>query len=66
MALDRLSFGPRPGEVEQVEAMGVERWIDRQLHPEKIDDAALEARLDALPAMRLSTEELIRRFPPPP
>ena len=54
LVLDRLSFGPRPGEVEQVEAMGVERWIDRQLHPEKID------------AMRLSTEELIRRFPPPP
>jgi uncharacterized protein (DUF1800 family) len=66
VTLDRLSFGPRPGEVEQVEAMGVERWIDRQLHPEKIDDAALETRLDALPAMRLSTEELIRRFPPPP
>ncbi|HEY1966053.1 MAG TPA: DUF1800 domain-containing protein [Acidobacteriaceae bacterium] len=66
LALDRLSFGPRPGEVEQVEAMGVERWIDRQLHPEKIDDAALETKLDTLPAMQLSTEELIRRFPPPP
>src|ERR1700753_3619179 len=56
LALDRLSFGPRPGEVAKVEAMGVERWIDRQLHPEKIDDAALETKLDALPAMRLNTE----------
>ena len=45
--------------------MGVERWIDQQLHPETIDDSALEAKLNALPAMRLSTEELIRRFPPP-
>ena len=66
LALDRLSFGPRPGEVQQVEAIGVEHWMDRQLHAEKIDDAALEAKLDTLPAMRLSTEELIRRFPPPP
>jgi uncharacterized protein (DUF1800 family) len=65
-ALDRLSFGPRPGDVERVEKMGVERWIDEQLHPEKIDDAPLGARLDALPAMRLSTEELIRSYPPPP
>ena len=45
--------------------MGVERWIDQQLHPEKIDDSALVAKLSALPAMRLSTEELIRRYPPP-
>ena len=65
-ALDRLTFGPRPGDVERVEKMGVERWIDEQLHPEKIDDSALEARLNALPAMRLSTEELIRSYPPPP
>jgi uncharacterized protein (DUF1800 family) len=64
-ALDRLSFGPRPGDVDRVERMGVERWIDQQLHPEKISDAGLERRLDALPAMRLSTEALIRRFPPP-
>jgi uncharacterized protein (DUF1800 family) len=64
-ALYRLSFGPRPGDVDRVERMGVERWIDQQLHPEKIDGAALERRLDALPAMRLSTEELIRKFPPP-
>jgi uncharacterized protein (DUF1800 family) len=65
-ALDRLTFGPRPGDVERVETMGVERWIDQQLHPETIDDAALDARLNAFPAMRLSTEELIRRYPPAP
>jgi uncharacterized protein (DUF1800 family) len=64
-ALDRLTFGPRPGDVERVEKIGVERWIDQQLHPERIDDAALGAKLNALPAMRLSTDELIRRYPPP-
>src|SRR5579863_4592013 len=44
-ALNRLTFGPRPGEVQQVTAMGVDRWIDQQLHPEKINDSAIEARL---------------------
>ena len=44
--------------------MGVERWIAQQLHPETIDDSALEAKLNALPAMRLSTEQLIWRYPP--
>ena len=33
-ALNRLTFGPRPGDVQQVAAMGVDRWIDLQLHPE--------------------------------
>ena len=41
-ALNRLTFGPRPGDVQQVMAIGVEQWIDLQLHPEKIDDSALE------------------------
>jgi uncharacterized protein (DUF1800 family) len=64
-ALDRLTFGPRPGDAQRVEAMGVERWIDQQLHPEKIDDSALDHKLSTLPAMWLSTEELMRKFPPP-
>src|SRR5882757_7436333 len=65
-ALDRLTFGPRPGDVERVEKIGVERWIELQLHPERIDDARLDTKLNDFPAMRLSTEELIRRYPPPP
>ena len=47
-ALNRLAFGPRPGDVERVTAMGVDKWIDQQLHPDKIDDHALDARLAAL------------------
>jgi hypothetical protein len=65
-----LTFGPRPGDVERVEKIGVGRWIELQLHLERIDDAegnpALDAKLNDFPAMRLSTEELIRRYPPPP
>jgi uncharacterized protein (DUF1800 family) len=63
-ALDRLTFGPRPGQMEEVKAVGLDTWIAQQLHPATIDDAAMERRLDQLPAMRLSEEELTRRFPP--
>jgi hypothetical protein len=60
-ALDRLTFGPRPGELEEVKTMGLDAWITQQLHPATIDDFALEERLEQFPAMRLSEEELTRR-----
>src|SRR2546429_4388550 len=43
-ALNRLAYGPRPGEVDRVAADGVMRWVDRQLSPRKIDDGPLAAR----------------------
>ena len=64
-ALNRLAYGPRPGDVERVKQMGLEKWIDLQLHPEKIDDSAAEARLEQYPAIRMSTEQLLARFPNP-
>lgn len=65
-AVARLTFGARPGDIEAVERIGVDRWIDQQLHPEHLDDGALQARLAAFPAMRLSTNALIAKFPPRP
>jgi uncharacterized protein (DUF1800 family) len=62
-ALNRLTFGPHPGDVQQVMAIGVERWIDLQLHPEKIDDRALNARLEPLRTLRMSTREIAEDFP---
>ncbi len=62
-ALNRLAFGPRPGDVERVRAMGVDKWIDEQLHPEKIDDQALDARLQSLRTLRMSTHEMVDNFP---
>ena len=41
--LNRLTFGARPGDAEAVRAMGVDRWIDLQLHPERIDDSRSDA-----------------------
>ena len=64
-ALNRLGFGPRPGDIERVKAMGLQRWIDQQLHPESIDDAALEARLDHFPTLKMSSSKLLDEFPPP-
>ena len=56
-ALNRLAFGPRPGDVERVQAMGLATWIDRQLHPEKIDDSALTARLPQQPARPVTFDD---------
>ncbi|HLB89740.1 MAG TPA: DUF1800 family protein, partial [Terriglobales bacterium] len=64
-ALNRLTFGSRPGDVERVMAMGVDKWIDQQLHPEKIDDHALEARLTPFRTLRMDTRQIVENFPPP-
>ncbi|MGC1370892.1 MAG: DUF1800 family protein, partial [Candidatus Sulfotelmatobacter sp.] len=64
-ALNRLTFGPRPGDVQQVAAMGVDRWIELQLHPEKIDDSALNSRLEPFRTLRMSTREIAESFPDP-
>ena len=62
-ALNRLAFGPRPGDVQQIMAMGVDRWIDLQLHPEKISDAAMESRLAAFRTLRMNPREMVEEFP---
>ena len=63
-ALNRLSFGPRSGDVERVAQMGVDKWIDLQLHPEKIDDSALDAHLAPFRTLRMDTREIVENFPP--
>ncbi len=61
--LNRLGYGPRPGDIERVRKMGVEAYIEQQLKPEKLDDSALEARLEPLTTLRLSNEELAANYP---
>ena len=65
-ALQRLTFGPRPGDAERVAAMGVDKWIDLQLHPEKIDDSAVDARLSGFRTLHMDTREIVENFPPQP
>src|SRR5689334_19090638 len=45
---NRLGFGARPGDVERVKAMGLDKYIEMQLNPNKIDDSASESRLQIL------------------
>ena len=63
--LNRLGFGARPGDVERVRQMGLERYIELQLHPEKIDDAGTEAKLANLPTLGMKNYELFAKFPQP-
>jgi uncharacterized protein (DUF1800 family) len=65
-ALNRFTFGPRPGDEAAVQKMGLERWFQMQLHPERIDDGAFETRMEQFPAMRLAEMDLMHRFPSGP
>src|SRR5580692_9930236 len=64
-ALNRLAYGPRPGDVERVRQMGLAKWIDQQLNPNSIDDKAVEARLDTYPTLRMSSKQLLADYPQP-
>jgi uncharacterized protein (DUF1800 family) len=64
-ALNRFTFGVRPGDVERVRAMGLDKWFDQQLHPDKIDNSIVEPRLEPFRTLRMSTREMVESFPPP-
>src|SRR5271154_1619395 len=65
-ALDRLTFGPRPGDVERLKKMGLKKWLDQQLHPERIqENAVLEAQLQPLESLRMTPMETVQHYPPP-
>lgn len=62
-ALNRLTFGPRPGEVEAVEAMGLHNWIEQQLHPQMIDDSDLSHWVGDYKTQFMSPEQMMMNFP---
>ena len=61
-ALNRLGFGPRPGDVDRVMAEGVDKWIEKQLHPERIDDAAVTARLASFETLKMNNGDMIEQY----
>jgi uncharacterized protein (DUF1800 family) len=64
--INRVSFGPRPGDFERVQQMGIDAYIDEQLHPESIDDRAVEQRVAELyPTLAMSAGELMQNYPQP-
>jgi uncharacterized protein (DUF1800 family) len=65
-ALNRLTFGPRPGDAARVRAMGLKRWIDQQLHPYRIpENPVLEAKLEPLDSLFMATATLVENYPEP-
>ncbi len=60
--LNRLAFGPRPGDVDAIAKSGVDAWIEQQLHPEAIPDRAVEARIAELPTMKLSNAQIVKTY----
>ncbi len=64
-ALNRLAYGPRPGDIERIKQIGLAKWIDQQLNPNSINDAALEARLEIYPTLKMHTAQLLAEYPNP-
>lgn len=63
-ALNKLGFGPRPGQVDQIKQTGLENWIQSQLHPEYIADPLVDARVGQFPALSLNASQLLDQYPP--
>src|SRR5437762_940534 len=61
-ALNRLAYGPRPGEIERVARAGVLRWIDAQLAPDQIDDEALAGREREFDVLKYDRGDLARLY----
>jgi uncharacterized protein (DUF1800 family) len=64
-ALNRLTFGPRPGDVAEVRRMGLAKWIESQLHPDQIpENPALEAKLAPLETLRMDLAQVVKEYTP--
>ena len=61
--LDRFTFGAQPGDIDRVLAMGTDKWLDQQLHPETIKDAALGHRLADFPTLGMTPAQALATFP---
>ena len=65
-AVDRLTLGRRPGDMEAIRKIGLKKWLDLQLHPEAIaENKDLEAKLVPLESLRMTSQEVARHYPQP-
>ena len=63
--LSRLSFGPRPGDIERVAAMGIQAYIEQQLRPELIAETVVEEKLASFKTLTMTPRELAEFYPAP-
>ncbi len=61
-ALNRLAYGPRPGDVDRLAAMGTLRWIDQQLDPNRLDNHVLAERERTFTLLGISREDLATAY----
>jgi uncharacterized protein (DUF1800 family) len=61
-ALNRLTFGAKPGDILKVRAMGVDKWIDQQLQPQKINDDAMNAFVRNYSALNANQDDLLKQY----
>src|SRR5579884_957292 len=65
-ALNRLTFGPRSGDADRVRSLGLKKWIDLQLHPDRIpENPLLLDKLKQLDSLSMPSRELVRNYPAP-
>ena len=64
--LNRAGFGPRPGDIARVRQMGIERYLEAQLHPEDLPDDFLARPLLALNTLQMTSPEIAQFYLPPP
>src|SRR5206468_6746660 len=60
--LNRAAFGPRPRDVARVREMGLGAWIESQLRPDGIPDAAVHARLAGYPTLTLTSRQIAQEY----
>ena len=64
--LNRAGFGPRPGDIARVRQMGIERYLEAQLHPEDLSDDLLTRPLLGMSTLQMTSPEIAQLYLPPP
>jgi uncharacterized protein (DUF1800 family) len=61
--LNRLGYGPRPGDLLEIKRVGLEKYIDQQLQPQSLEDRGVESRLAGLKTLQMNSRELAQAYP---
>src|SRR5215510_12857020 len=61
--LNRLTYGPRPGDADEVRRLGVEKWIMRQLRPQEVPvSPMLDAKLEPSASLQLTSRQMYEKY----
>ena len=63
--LNRLGYGPRPGDLERVRQLGLAAYVQRQLDPGRIPDERAEAAVQMFSTLAMSVPQLVQAYPEP-